>query len=687
MPYSPYVERQAKPAVSDYAQRVGTTLGQRLASRDRQRFVGRAQELAFFDALLVDDPPASVVLVHGPGGIGKSTLLREVGRRAEALGRSPRLVDARELAPVPGELEQALHGVDAEALPLVMFDTYERMEAAGTYLRQRLLPSLPERALVILAGRSAPEPEWFQGGWERVTVEYELKPLPQDDALRLVAERGVDDDALAAELCNWSAGLPLALTLAAEAARAGGSWDPARIEDRPELVRGLIRHLANTELDGGNLDVIAVAALARATTARLLAEVLPDVDAEGAEAWLRSLSFAEHTNGGVMLHDIVRKAVRADVRLREPEREKELRRRIADHLHARALGGETRLITDLAELVDNPAIRWGFGAEGTVDFRVDDLRPDDFDAAESRTSRRRGASDWWQIVRPLLEEAPECCVVARDRNDELAGLCVAVTPRAAPAVAERDPVLGPWLAHARKHFPDGNVLLWRDSLDLSTSAKGDIRSRVLAILNTAAILRSGLVNPRISYLPIDPENAAAVQFAMNIGAQHMPELDASIGGKLHECHLLDHGPGGIIGGQRNTVYWELGLPTPEPDERPVGPAPAVTHESVKALARHLDRPMELASSPLALGATPDGRAESVRALFREAVDGAFGESADEQLLRTIAERGCLTRSVGHEALADELNVSRATYFRRLRQASDRLAEFVVARVNAPVEPA
>jgi hypothetical protein len=661
---------------------VSQTLGQRLASRDQQRFVGRAQDLAFFDSLLVDDPPSSVVLVHGPGGIGKSTLLREVGRRAEARGRSPRLVDARELAPVPGELEQALDGVDAETLPLVMFDTYERMTAAGGYLRQRLLPSLPERSLVILAGRSAPEPEWFQGGWERLTVEYELKPLPDDDARSLVRERGIDDDTLASELVAWSAGSPLALTLAADAARAGGSWDPSRIEDRPELVRGLIRHLANTELDKGNLDVIAVAALARTTSARMLGDVLPDVDAAEAEAWLRALTFAELRHGGVALHEIVRKAVRADVRLRAPEREKELRRRIADHLHDRALAGETRLITDLAELVDNKAIRWGFGAEGTVDYRVDELRQDDFDAAEERLSRRGDASDWWKQVRPLLEAAPECCVVARDRRDELVGICISVTPHAAPAAAERDPVLGPWLEHAREHYPDGNVILWRDSLDLTAGEEGNIGSRVLAIQNTAAILRSGLVNPRTSYLPIDPENVAAVQFALNIGARREPTLDAVIGGKPHECHLLDHGPGGIIGGQRNTVYWELGLPTPEPDKRPSGVAPSVTHDSVKALARHLDKPLELAASPLASGGTPDERAESVRALFREAVEGAFGESADEQLLRTIAERGCLTRSVGHESLADDLNVSRATYFRRLRQASERLADFIVARVAA-----
>ncbi len=657
-----------------------TTLGEKLASRDRQRFVGRATELAFFDSLLVEDPPANVVLVHGPGGIGKSTLLREVARRAREHGRSPRLVDARELAPVPGQIEHALHGVDADTLPLVMFDTWERMTAAGTFLRSRLLPSLPDRSLVILAGRTAPEPEWFQGGWEQVTVEYELRPLARAEALSLLEARGIEDQELQGELFAWSRGSPLALTLAADAVQAGGSWNPQRIEDRPELVRALIRHLAHTELDGGNFDVMAVAALARATTRPLLEEVLPDVDAAAAEEWLRSRSFAEQTNIGVTLHDIVRKAVRADLKLRDPERERELRRRIADHLHARALSGETRLLTDLAELVDNPAIRWGFGAEGSVEYRVDDVRPEDFDAASERVKLRPGGEAWWEGAREIFEEAPECVVIARDRADKLAGICIFTTPHTAPPAVERDPRLSGWLAHAREHYPDGNVLLWRDSLDLSRDAKGDLGSRVLAVMNTAAILRSGLVNPRISYVPIDPANEAAAAFARSINGVHVAELDVELGGITHECHIVDSGPGGILGAQRATVYAELGLHPPAASESASPAAVAsVTRESVKALARRLDRPLELAASSLAEGATPEERAESVRALFREAAASAFGDSADEQLLRRIAERGFLTRDTSHEALADELNVSRATYFRRLRQAADRLADAILAR--------
>ncbi len=109
---------------------VSSTLAERLADRDEQRFVGRERELAFFDSLFVDDPPAQVVLVHGPGGIGKSTLLREIARRGERAAGPPRLVEGRDLAPVPGEIESALGDVTDAPRPLILFDTYERMSAA-----------------------------------------------------------------------------------------------------------------------------------------------------------------------------------------------------------------------------------------------------------------------------------------------------------------------------------------------------------------------------------------------------------------------------------------------------------------------------------------------------------------------------------------------------------------------------
>ena len=48
------------------------TLGQRLARADARRFVGRDRELGLLEAMLVDDPPASVAFVHGAAGSARA---------------------------------------------------------------------------------------------------------------------------------------------------------------------------------------------------------------------------------------------------------------------------------------------------------------------------------------------------------------------------------------------------------------------------------------------------------------------------------------------------------------------------------------------------------------------------------------------------------------------------------------
>jgi hypothetical protein len=410
----------------------------------------------------------------------------------------------------------------------------------------------------------------------------------------------------------------------------------------------------------------------------MLDAVLPAGDATGAYERLRGLSFSESVSDGLTLHELVRKALRADLRRRDPERDRELRRRIVDHLYDRAVRGDPLMAVEMADLVDNAAIRWAFGWEGSIDYRIDDVRPGDAERIAQLMAERH-LEDWWAHSERLLRDAPDRVAIARDRQDHVCGFMSYMSPSTAPAFLDEDPIVGPRLAHARGDAHRGDSLLWHDSFDFTGWPAGDRADRgfsgsggrVKAMLGMAGLLRSGVRNPRFIYLPINPENEGAGAFAAATGATHLPELDCRLPDHMIECHRIDLGPGGLCGALRYFVYQELGLTEPDPHQRDV---PAVEREAVRDALRHFHVPHELAASPLARGDTPQERAESVRALLRGATDAAFGDTHNERLLKAVLTRGYLEPGPSHEGVAHALSLSRAAYFRRLRVAADRVAD-------------
>jgi hypothetical protein len=669
---------------------VGTgTLASRLARADEERFVGRSAELAELERCLQDEATVRVVHVSGPGGIGKSSLLRELARRAREHGFTLFAVEGRELPPSPDALEAILSDAASAPRPLVLIDTYERMTGLGAYLRRGLLPRLPATAVVVIAGRAAPEESWFQDGWESVVSELALDKLPAGDALALLAAHGVDDERTDA-IVDWADGSPLALTLAARAATADGAWTPGDDRDHPEILRALIRRLAETEMRNVRFSVLAVAAIARVTTPEMLDVVLPAGDAEGAYERLGGLSFSEPVGDGLALHELVRKALRADLRRRAPDHDRELRRRITDHLFERALAGDPLMAIEMAALIDNPVIRWGFGWEGSIDYRIDRVRPGDEECIAQLMSERH-LDDWWPFTRRFLAEAPDRVALARDQHDQVCGFLTYMSPSAAPAFADEDPIIGPRLAHARRDAHLGDAVLWHDSFDFTGWPAGQRADggfsgsggRVKAMLGMAGILRSGVLNPRFMYLPINPENEGAHAFAQASGATHLPELDCRLADHTIECHRIDHGPGGLFGSLRGFVYMELGLAAAEAPT--AAPGPVVDRELVRDALRNFHVPHALAASRLAHGDTPGQRAESVRELLRDAADGAFGDSHNERLLKRVLTLGYLETNPArpsHEQVAHDLALSRAAYFRRLRVAADRVADHLAQTARA-----
>jgi hypothetical protein len=78
------------------------------------------------DRMLSGAPDAPLVAyLHGPGGIGKSSLVRYAARQAELIGRRVVHVDGRFLDADPRRLEEAAALACAEPGAVLLIDTFE----------------------------------------------------------------------------------------------------------------------------------------------------------------------------------------------------------------------------------------------------------------------------------------------------------------------------------------------------------------------------------------------------------------------------------------------------------------------------------------------------------------------------------------------------------------------------------
>src|SRR5438309_6975307 len=96
-----------------------STIKNSLERSHADRFRGRERELARL-ATLFDPTGPLIVLLHGVGGIGKTSLIREFERESAARGRTVRALDCRSVEPVPlgllGGIGTAL-GVELRSVP------------------------------------------------------------------------------------------------------------------------------------------------------------------------------------------------------------------------------------------------------------------------------------------------------------------------------------------------------------------------------------------------------------------------------------------------------------------------------------------------------------------------------------------------------------------------------------------
>ena len=655
--------------------------GARLRTERARTFVGREDALEAGLALL-EHPTRRLLHVHGPAGMGKSTVGRALAARARESGHAVRLVDALDARGSLASLSDALAG----PWDLLILDSLGALGALESWLRESFLPSLPDHARVVTLGRRPLSPPWVNDRAGRaLATQHRLEPL-SEAACRTYLARQEVDEALHEQIVEASAGWPLALALLAQST--------AGLEElRESQVAGVLTRLADALVREAptpdHARALHAAALVQRLTAPLLAAMLEREDVTEIFDWLAGRAFAMPSPRGLRLHAVLADALHGHLGSRAPERMVALRDRAIDAyaerlapIGARDTSGPARageLIYDaLYTLRDSPVVqRFGVGSHPSA--YPDALRPSDRPPLLDAIERHEGA-EARAIAERWLDDARSEVIVYRgqDGAPQAFALFGSFRREEATTRSEADPVLADLLRALDERAPlrrGERLLLCRWWLSLEHGQRSDqALGQLIALLSQ-----------RLAFSP-----------GVTVGAavHHEPERWAKRPEITHE--LLSRS---ALGGVELGVFghdWRVEPPSlwfrrflrglaGDVTAPPVHPAAVaiLDREAFDAAARkalkRLRQPERLKRSPLAQaplvvrqGARPGTleAGERLRATLERAMDALAGPEGHRELLR----RTYVEEAAKQLAVADDLGMAFSTYRRHLATATERLLE-------------
>lgn len=690
-------------------------LADRLATARRRRFVGREAELELFrSAFLATEPPFAVLHIYGPGGVGKTTLLREYARIAAESGYSVALLDRNFDPSPPGfllALRRALGLEDSSAdLSLsnwpahisLLIDTYETLTPLDTWLRETLLPQLPGHSLVIIAGRNPPAPAWRTDiDWAGLTRIMPLRNLRPEESQIYLAIRGIPASHHQ-EVLNFTHGHPLALSLVADILSQHEPGTPLSFQTEPDVVRVLLKRFVQDVPSPTHRLALQVCTLAWATTEELLAQALDVAEAADVFDWLHQLSFIEQGPLGLFPHDLAREVLDADFRWRNPAGYRQLNQRLTTRLYARfmqASGTEQqRIWFDLLYLArHNPFFKSYFDWNTFHSALAEPASGDDAAAILEMVQAHEGDASA-QIAHYWLGRQPHAFQVYRNADGELIGFMAHLTlHEVTPEDVAVDPAVPAALNFVRRYGPlrPGEEIVYlrfwmgRDTYQAPSPA-----------LNLAAINSTidWMTRPQLAWNFIVTADPGFHQpHFTSINMRRSPEADFEVGGRHYGLFTHDWRVDPASAWLRMKAERD-----PQPDLtleqlEAALPRPLLVlsqpgfEEAVRQTLRDYTRPDLLATNPLMRSrlviktAEPSVSPATLQALLHEASATLTGHPKDEKLYRAIYHT-YLEPAPTQERAAELLNLPFNTYRYHLAGGVKRITEWLWQRELHDFEP-
>ncbi|MFI7599150.1 ATP-binding protein [Actinoplanes sp. NPDC049681] len=653
------------------------SVAEKLSSARVRAFIGREAQLGRFAKALAGDPQAPFAFyVCGPGGIGKSALLRRLADQARSAGRRLVELDGRFASRDPADFEEAA-GPFLNAPGTVLFvDSFEHCQWLESWLWQRFLPRAAAGALVVLAGRLPPEAQWAADpGWAGLLDVSELEPFSDEQARTLLTAARIRPE-LRNRVLRFAGGNPLALSLAAAAGSAGCSreeiWAPSA-----DVLRTLLAGLIGEVPTAAHRRALEVASQARSTSEELLAAVLPEEDTHALFSWLRNLPFVESSHRGLHPHDAARETLAADLRWRAPNAFATMRERLADeYLRVLREAPEERVWTVTDDLfylfreVDTVARLRTWSREDEVHDRP--LRAVDLHDVLRMAEETEGPASA-DLVRYWAQRQPEAFSVYRLVST---GRTVAFTARLAlPAPPDpQDLATDPVVAAAWEHTDATAPVRPGEHIGISRFSiypeRYQVPSRVIDLSSSRAQAESARARGRAYGFAVwrdaDAWSARVKGTLADTGAR------PRIGEHTYGLFSVDWRQVPVETWLRRFVT-ATGAPV---QSGPAGVSRTVFDQAVREALAHWRDPAAFAVCALMrvrLAADLADPVEELRELLRQAVDTIAREP------RGVRARDALAASYfsgapTQEAAARRLSLPYGTYRRHLRQGLDLLCD-------------
>ncbi len=676
-------------------------IGNRLDTVRHRQLVGRTYEITLFHSTVTaTELPFCLLYVHGPGGIGKTTVLHAFAAHCRDLRVPVVCVDGRHIEPTleafQGALRQAQNAPDFTRRCVLLIDTYEALEPLDGWIREDFLPRLPADVLVVLAGREPLSAPWrADAGWQTMIRALPLHNLSADESRRYLAQRAVPSEHHQSAL-NFTHGHPLALSLVADviAQRGDIPFDP---KAAPDVIQTLLERFVRKIPGAAHRAALEACALVHVTTESLLAEMLAIPDARDLFEWLRGLSFVEAGRHGLFPHDVAREALIADLRWRNPDRYSVLHRRARSYYIARFQATQAqeqqRVLLDSIFLHrDNAVVREAFAWQHNATVFAAPAREADHPALRAMVTRQEGEASA-HLLAYWLARQPQGVTVFRESGStgEIVGMVGLIAlHQTTPADRDADPaVRAAWDSMQRYAplRPGEQATLFRFWM------ARDTYQNVCPILSLifAHNVRYCLTIPGLActFFPCSDPDFWSPMFAY-AEMSRLPEADFAVGGRRY-------GTFGHDWRKLPPLTWMGLLAEKEMAEEegaaasPTFPEPLLILSepefaaAVREAIRLFSRPEELRASPLlrsrivAQRVNGDtGSAEKVavlRGLIREALESLQARPRQARGSRAVYHT-YLFPAATQEQAADILNLPFSTYRRHLCEGISWIAAFL-----------